>query len=187
MAHIDLNKSGKSLEPFQIIYRTKDQQYIQQLCIKFMAQWCHCHDQEENTNYHPLLRENWSGWSRVNKNHQKASLQWIRSCWKTAVSVHSHQHDWEVIVLERRPCSRRRTLKLDWSVLSITWTKKKTFWRKTLWSHETKTELCDHNEHQHYFCQDELSKIQSGLPEACWWLFKATNWGENVQGQLTKC
>ena len=74
MAHIDLNKSGKSLEPFQIIYRTKDQQYIQQLCIKFMAQWCHCHDQEENTNYHPLLRENWSGWSRVNKNHQKASL-----------------------------------------------------------------------------------------------------------------
>ena len=28
------------------------------LSIKFMAQLFHCHDQEENTNYHPLLREN---------------------------------------------------------------------------------------------------------------------------------
>ena len=49
-----------------------------------------------------LLRENWSGWSKV-ENHQKASLQWIRSCWKTGVSVHSQvcfTSSWA----ERQPC-----------------------------------------------------------------------------------
>uniref|UniRef100_A0A3Q1B5P5 pre-mRNA 3' end processing protein WDR33 n=1 Tax=Amphiprion ocellaris TaxID=80972 RepID=A0A3Q1B5P5_AMPOC len=34
--------------------------------IKFMVQVCYCLHQE-NTNYHLLLRDDWSGWSRVNQ------------------------------------------------------------------------------------------------------------------------
>ena len=86
------------------------------------------------------------------KNHHKASLQWIRSCWKTGVSVHSPSvfyinMSWEAAVLERSSWSRHSTLKLDWSLLLITWTKKKPSGGKTLviW---TNTQMFDHNEQQ---------------------------------------
>ena len=97
------------LDPFQSSYRPQDQLFKQLfVSISFVAQLCHCHHQGENVNYHLLLRENWSGWSRVKekKKHQKAGLQWTRSCWKTGVSVHS------------------RDLKVRLkSLLLITWTK----------------------------------------------------------------
>ena len=100
--------------------------------MKFMAQLFHHHDQEENTNYHLLLRGNWSGGSRVNqKVKPSASLQWIRSCWKSGVSVYSQVcfiSTWSgptaslshsSLSLWERSCWSRRSL------LLITWTKKK--------------------------------------------------------------
>ena len=79
---IDLNKSEKSLgaisKQLQIPRSTMQKTVVS---INFMAQLCHCHDQ--NPNYHLLLKEKLSGWSIFNKKHLKASLQWIRSCWNT--------------------------------------------------------------------------------------------------------
>ena len=47
---------------------SQDQLYKQLfVSMKFMAQLFHHHDQEGNTNYHLLLRGNWSGGSRVNQ------------------------------------------------------------------------------------------------------------------------
>ena len=58
-------------------------------CVTHIFWSCHCHDQEGKTNYHLLLRENWSGWSRANQKPQKASLQWIRGSWRKGDSVSS--------------------------------------------------------------------------------------------------
>ena len=56
------------LELFQSSYTSQDQLYKQLFeSIKCMAQLCHCHHQEGNTNYHLLLREDWSEWSSVDQ------------------------------------------------------------------------------------------------------------------------
>ena len=74
----------QSREPFWSSNRSRDQLCKQRLVrIKCRAPLCHCHNEEENTTYHLLLRGNWSGWSRSNK---KNSLQWRWSFWKTGVS-----------------------------------------------------------------------------------------------------
>ena len=45
-------------------------QCLHPYCCKYIyIQLCHCHDQEDNTNL--LLRENWSGWSRVKQKKTK--------------------------------------------------------------------------------------------------------------------
>ena len=58
----------QSREPFWSSNRSRDQLCKQRLVrIKCRAPLCHCHNEEENTTYHLLLRGNWSGWSRSNK------------------------------------------------------------------------------------------------------------------------
>ena len=56
---IDLNKSGKSLEAISKQLQVP-RSTVQTVSIKCMVQL-------ENTSYHQLLRENCSGWSRVNQ------------------------------------------------------------------------------------------------------------------------
>ena len=79
---IDLNKSGKSLgaisQQFQVPASTVQQLFVR---IKFTVSL-------PPSNYHLLLRENCSDGQDSTRNHQKPSLQWIRSCWKTGVWVH---------------------------------------------------------------------------------------------------
>ena len=91
--------------------------------------------------------------SRVNqkppKSRSAVNKKLDDSCQFPHTSVFSINTSWEAAVQERSSWSRRNTLKLDWSLLLITWTKKKPFWRKTLWSEETNTELSDHNEQQY--------------------------------------
>lgn len=64
----DLTKPGTSPGAISKQWQVLNQQYVS------ISAWPSCvtaHDQEENTNYHLLLREHWSGWST--KKHQKAS------------------------------------------------------------------------------------------------------------------
>ena len=70
---IDLNKSGKSLGAIL------KQLQIQRSTVQTTISKCKVHgmavslpDPEENTNYHLLLGENWSGWSWVNQKPTKS-------------------------------------------------------------------------------------------------------------------
>ena len=59
----------------------------------------------ENTNCHLLLTENSQDGQESTKHHQKASLQWVESCWKTGDGVHSQvcfPSPWA----ERLPCKK---------------------------------------------------------------------------------
>ena len=119
-------------------YRSKDQLYKQQLSIKCMAQWCHCHDQEENTITRCWEKIDQDG-QESTKNTKKQVCNELEAAGRqlsvsTVINMTSTS-TWEAVVLERRPCSRRGTLRLNWSFLLITWTKK-ALWKKTLWSHE---------------------------------------------------
>ena len=130
---------------------------------------CHCHNQEENTNCHLLMRENWAGWSRDNQKppSSKSSVDYNvqeHSCQCSQSSVFCNNMSWEAAVQERSSWSRRNTLKLDWSLLLITRTKKNTFWRKTLWSHETKTELFDYNEQKYVWREVEAFNSKNTIP-----------------------
>ena len=98
---IDLNKSGKSLgaipKQLQVSRST-----VHTTVWKCKAQLCHCHDQEENKSYHMLLRKKLVRKGQEStKTHQKASLQWIESCWK-----------WVSVWAERLLC-KKEALSLD--------------------------------------------------------------------------
>ena len=55
--------------------------------IEYMAQLCHCHHQK--THLSPAAERKLVRMIKSQpKKKKKASLQWIRSCWKTGVSVH---------------------------------------------------------------------------------------------------
>ena len=90
-----------------------------------MAQLCYCHNQEENTNYHLLLTEKWWEWWRVN---QKSTMNYevLEDRWHCPQSRAAR----EAALKERSPWSS--TLKLDWSLLLITQTKKRNFWRNSV-------------------------------------------------------
>ena len=95
----------RHFEPFQSSYRSKDQLYKQPYASLTL------HDitasiRKENTNFHLLLRENWSGWSRVNPKPPK-------SCWKTGVRVHS-QVCFASTCVERRCLARKKPLLQMW-------------------------------------------------------------------------
>ena len=80
---------------------SQDQLYKQLFAgIKCMAQLCHWHHQEENTNHHLLLRGNWSGWSRVNKKPPKS---------KSVCQQLLIQYSVQVCFTSTSPCSRPLT------------------------------------------------------------------------------
>lgn len=63
-------------------------------------------------------------------------IGWLfSSCRNSVVSFLIGSMCWDAAVQSESSCSRRSNFKLHWSL--ITWTKKKTFWRKVLWSDET--------------------------------------------------
>ena len=134
----------------QSSYSSEDQLYKQLfVSIKCMAQLCHCHHQKTQT-----ITCCWEKTGQDVKSQTKATKKQEDSCQCSQSSVFYINMSWEAAVQERSSWSRCRTLKLDWSLLLITWTKKKTFWRKTLWSEETNTELFDHNEQQYVWRRD---------------------------------
>ena len=78
--------------------------------MKFMAQLFHHHDQEGNTNYHLLLRGNWSGGSRVNQksNHQQVCSELEAAGSQVLVSIVRcvlYQHDLDQQLLSRTAAS----------------------------------------------------------------------------------
>ena len=100
------------LKPFRSSCRSQDQLWF--VSLKYTAQSCHCHNQEENTNYPPAAeRER----VRVKQtNTKKASLQRFRSCWKTGVSVSSRAcfciaMSWEAAVARQRLLLQTKHLK----------------------------------------------------------------------------
>ena len=97
---IDLSflKSGNHFEPFQSSYSSQDQLYKQLFKYKVHGTVVSL-PPSENTNYHLLLRENWSGCQESTKNHQKAGRQLPVFTVKCVL----HQH-------ELRSCRTRKKL-----------------------------------------------------------------------------
>ena len=106
-----------------------------------MAQLCHCHNRGKKKPtccWEKTLQDG----QKSTKNHHKASLQWIRCCWKTAVNVHSqvkcvlHQR-------ELRGCCVERSSSSNWGfgmVLPNIWIMytKCIFLSQKTWSHSQK-------------------------------------------------
>ena len=82
---IDLNKSVKSLGAISKQLQVPRSTVQTTVSIKFISQLSHCLD-EKNTNFHQLKKTGQDG-PESTKIHHKASLQCIRSCWKTGVST----------------------------------------------------------------------------------------------------
>ena len=102
-----------------------------------MAQLCHCSWSGRKHQLSPAAERKLVRMVKSQpKTTTKESLQWIKSCWKTGVSVHSqcvlHQQELRGCCTYRSSRSRWSTLKLQWSLLPIIWTKKKACCRK-LW------------------------------------------------------
>ena len=103
--------------------------------------------QEENTKYHLLLEENWSGWSRVNLKSLKSKSVLNESWWKTAVSVHSQV--WFASTLTERLLCKKEAITPDAAPSTeVCYLIHGQTSGGKLWSGETKTELSGHNEHQ---------------------------------------
>ena len=73
------------------------------------------------------------------KSQLKTAIRQVSLLSVSTVKCVLHQHELRGCCVERNSSSRRSTFKIYWSLLLITWTKAKIFWRKTLWSHGTKT------------------------------------------------
>ena len=80
---------GSHLEPFKSSYRSNNHLYTQLfVSIKCMVQLCQWSNQKTQTVSCCWENTGQDGQESTTE-HQKASLQWIRSCWKTGVGVHS--------------------------------------------------------------------------------------------------
>lgn len=101
-----------------------------------MAQLCHCHDEEENIIL--LLIENWSGWSRINREPPKKQVCNELEAGETQSSVFYIARDWEAAMQEWSPFSRSGTFRHDWSLQLIKWIKIKPSGIKVLWSDDKK-------------------------------------------------
>lgn len=81
----DLNKSGKSFGAIS------NQQQVPRATVQTIVRMviCHCHNQEETQAISCCWEKIGQDGQKSTENHQKAVLQWIRSCWNTGASVHS--------------------------------------------------------------------------------------------------
>ena len=107
-----------SLGAIQSSYRSQDQPYKQLLlCIKSYGRKHKLSPAAERKLVRMVKSQP--------KTTTKESLQWIKSCWKTGVSVHSqcvlHQQELRGCCTYRSSRSRWSTLKLQWSLLPIIW------------------------------------------------------------------
>ena len=107
----------RHLEPFHSSFRSSIN-CTATVCDN-KVQLCRCH--------HQMIICCWKRTQHSTRNHQKPSLHSVRSCWKIGVRVQSQvcQPELRGCCADRTSWYRHRTLKLDWSVLLITWTEKK--------------------------------------------------------------
>ena len=108
-----------------------------------MAQLCHCHDQEENTKHHLLLREKQMVTSQPKTTNNRVCNELEAAGGEvpvTTVKCVLHQHELSSGRTSEKAFLQMRHLKAQLKIAADHMDKEKTLWRKTLWSDGSKTE-----------------------------------------------